>query len=163
MKEIAMATRANKPVPLEPVPFEDEEERPEWWDWNEDGNVCAGEFVRAGSGFTKLGSKQTFIVLKVAGVERTVWLHWEALRGQLRQRYEQCGPLAAGERMVIRRNPNKRTSGDGFDYFDFKVVFPDDPEPDQADLFGVRKAPAEGDESEANEEPSAEGDDSIPF
>jgi hypothetical protein len=164
-----MATRAKKPAP-EPVPVASEEEdgRPQWWDWGEDGDVVAGTFLEAGAGHTQHG-KKPFLVVDVEGTPRTVWCHFDALLSQVREQIEEYGPFKQGERVEIRRTPKQKESANGRSYYPFRLSRPDLPPPDQAALFGVGEKPAEeqGDEPEKAEEPTGRpnnnNDDDIPF
>jgi hypothetical protein len=110
-----------------------------WWDWEADGNVCDGKFVSAGEGFTRQGTKSPFLVLKVDGAERTLWAHHKALRSKIRERIEEHGPIKPGERVIVRRSPDKTTSADGYEYFGYRVEWPGLPQRDQAELFGAEK------------------------
>jgi hypothetical protein len=153
-----MATRAKK-IPPNAVPPEVEPEQQRFWDWEVDGNVCEGVFVSAGAGFTKLGEKSPFLVVKVDDVERTVWAHHKALRSKIRERIEEYGSIEVGERVIVRRSSDKTTSEAGFEYFAYRVEWPDLPQKDQAELFGAGR----------KETPEAGGgggervDDDIPF
>ena len=43
-------------------------EFPSWWDFDSDGKMIEGAFVRAGQGYTAMGQR-AFVVLSVEGVE----------------------------------------------------------------------------------------------
>jgi hypothetical protein len=136
-----MAPRT-KAVPPKPVPPEGDAGR-RYWDWEADGNVADGAFVGAGEGFTAQGKKSPFITLRIDGTERDVWAHNKAMRSKIKERIEEHGPIEPGERVIVRRNPDMRTSEAGFDYYPYSVEFPDLPQKDQADLFGARGHDAE--------------------
>jgi hypothetical protein len=140
---------------------------PAWWDWDsdEDGNTVAGTFVGMGKGFTVHGER-VFVTLEVNGAQRTIWLHWAALLNQFAREVHRRPDkrIHAGERVTVHRL-DKRTSGNGYDYFDFKSEFPDGPEVSQADMLTIPGEPTAADPAKAEAPTDAGGspDDDIPF
>jgi hypothetical protein len=153
-----------KAVP-NPLPPDEEEQQRQWWDFDQDGDEAAGTFIRAGQGHTRLGNKKPFLELEIAGRPRSVWLHHKAAISKIQERIKEHGPIEPGERLVIRRSREKKVSFDGYEYYPYQVDFPDLPQPDQYDLFGVGR---QGDELKAEDKPDGESrggdfDDDIPF
>ena len=137
-------------------------EYPRWWDWDEDGLLVEGTFVRAGTGYTQMGQRP-FVVLNVEGVDRTVWLHHEVLRNQFAREVHRRPDrtIHVGETVRIwQLEPRESMSNAGRSYTDYRVEFPDGPEATQADIFGMPP------EAAVVEHPSGDGapvDDDIPY
>jgi hypothetical protein len=151
------ATKSKPEAPVE-TPVE-APEYPSWWDWDspDDGNTVEGSFVRIDRGFTVMGERP-FVVLDIDGTERTLWLHWEALRNQFAREVHRRPDktIHAGERVKVWRL-GSRTSGAGRDYFDFRTEFPDGPAASQADILSL--PPGEQPAEQPGEPPA----DDVPF
>lgn len=135
---------------------------PAFWDWDEDGDEVEGLFVAIGRGFTQMGER-AFVTLDVGGTERTLWLHWEALRNQFVREVERRPDrmIHRGERVKVRRL-GSRESVNGYTYFDFRSEFFDGPETSQADILGIQTSASETGENQAEQSGTADGDD-VPF
>jgi hypothetical protein len=132
----------------------DESDFPAAWLWETDG-AAEGVFVRMDAGPTAFG-RRPIVVLEVAGVERSVWVNTAALRSKLVEelRRRKARDFNPGERVLIRRGAEKKTSAADRDYWPFFVNFPDAPGSDAAGMLGADDQ--EDDEAE-------EGDGDIPF
>jgi hypothetical protein len=146
---------------------EDEEPSyPESWIFSEHGETVAGTFVKFDRGPTKGFGQKTLVVLDVAGTERTVWLLWDALfnrfRDEVAERAEQT--LVVGERVIIKRLPEKKRSKNDREYIGFEVFFPDRPAPTQEQLWGdLSDSTRPSEQVEAAVESTVEpGDGDIP-
>jgi hypothetical protein len=136
--------------------YVDQSDYPAWWNWDEDGDVVDGTFVRFTRGSSEFGEK-TIAVLSIDGEERSVWLHEAVLfdefkRELLRRPSRELDP---GEHVVVTRLDKRKTADGKRSYRAFGVVFPDRPEPTTSDLFKL-------DEETRPAEKPAE-DDGVPF
>jgi hypothetical protein len=132
---------------------------PSWWDWEEDGKLVEGAFVRAGTGYTVNGTRP-FVVLDVEGTERTIWLHHEVLRNQFAREVQRRPDrtIPAGEWVRIRQlEPRESQTNAGRSYTNYRTDFPEGPEATQADIFGTPP------EASAPEQPEVPVDDDVPF
>jgi hypothetical protein len=140
---------------------------PAWWDWNSDGSVVAGAFLRAGSGYTQQGERP-FVVLDVDDVgQKTVWLHHKVLREEFARevRRRPDKEIHVGERVTIRQLP-KKESGAGYDYVGYRLEFGDTPPPSQPEIFGAVDEPAATNSAPApagSTEARGYDEDGIPF
>jgi hypothetical protein len=148
---------------------------PRYWDWQEDGRRIEGRFVEFGEGVSR-DEWRMFALLEIDNVDgeprepepRTIWFHHEALSSRFFERIRRLGPIEPGERVVIERAEQKVLSGNGYEYFPYRVEFLDAPGLSQEALV-ARYMPAS--KGESREEPGkAEadgdgdpGDDDIPF
>jgi len=135
-----------------------EQDYPRSWIWDEDGDTCAGAFVRFDSGPTKKYGRKAIAILLIDGEERSIWLLETALyngfRDEIMERPERT--LSPGERIVARRGEKKRNAEDTRDYVDYKILFPDRPQPSIAELFELDKEkPEEKTEEESSPKPPA--------
>jgi hypothetical protein len=153
-----MSTRAKKP----PQAAVEPEERPDWWDFDTDGELVVGTFVKAGKGGTRMGGMSPFVVLDLGDeIVKTVWLHHKTLREQFRREVAERGPIKEGERISIKRLGERESSeNEGFTYTNYRTEFLDRSY-SQEEIFGVEKpAESDSDESKSVADP-ADGD--IPF
>lgn len=88
----------------------------------EPGQSIEGRFERLERGHTKNGEDRAIAILTVGEVERSLWLHETALRGQFAEKKPE-----AGERLTITKGAAKRESAGGAWYWPFKVATPDRP------------------------------------
>ena len=116
----------------------DESDFPAYWDWEEDGLTADGTFARMEQGPTQFGTKP-IVILKVDGEERSFWVNTEALRSQLTDELKRrCArSFTAGERMLISRGAEKKTSANDRGYWPFRCRFPDAPQRHDADVLGA--------------------------
>ena len=138
---------------------------PRPWLWGEDGDVAAGTFRRFDAGPTREYGRKPIAVLGIEGEDRSVWLMQDVLynkfRDELADRPEHT--LAIGERVVIERLGEK-VSDSGRTYWNFRVLFPDRPEPSTETLFNLGPPPAGPTElPDAADPPEVAPDDGIPF
>jgi hypothetical protein len=133
----------------------DESDFPAYWDWEKDGLTAEGTFARMEQGPTAYGPRP-IVILEIDGEERSVWVNTDALRSQLADELERraARSFTVGERMIISRGTEKKTSANDRNYWPFKTKYPDAPQRDDADLLG-----AHVDESREEEA----GDDGVPF
>jgi hypothetical protein len=147
-----------------------ESQYPKWWDFNEDGDgsKIAGDFIRAGRGFTQNGEK-TFVVLLVDGIERTVWLHHDVLTNQFaRELHRRTDKrFQVGEQIEITQLGMRDSQNGGSSYMNYGTVFVDGPEVRHEDIFGP---PPDGQQQPQlprgpQQAPAAGGgsDDDVPF
>jgi hypothetical protein len=143
----------------------DQKQYPRSWLFDEDGDVCAGTFVRFDRGPTKGYGKKTIAVLEVTGEERSVWLYQAALYGGFRDEIadRRGHELVAGERVVIERGGMKRNEDGSREYRDFTVYFPDRPQPSTEELFPDLDAPRRVEGPEKTGDDGSDGKDDIPF
>lgn len=146
-----------------PNPEPDDQPRyPRSWTWPDDGNVCAGTYVKFSSGPSNYSDKPTpIIVLTVDGEDRSVWLRYTAqlskVQDEVRQRPGR--DLDVGERVVITHRGQKTSKSSGNPYIDFTVEFPDGPAPSAAGMLGLDDKP-----SPTTDEPELPvAEDDIPF
>jgi hypothetical protein len=134
----------------------DQSDYPAWWNFDEDGDVVDGTFVRFTRGSSEFGEK-TICVLSTDGEERSVWLHEAVLFDEFKRELlrRPSRELDSGEHVVIKRLDKRKTADGKRSYRAFKVVFPDRPEPTTSDLFKL-------DEELGPTEQPAE-DDGVPF
>lgn len=86
------------------------------------GDDITGRYLRLEQGHTKDGESRAIAILEVDDVERSLWLHETALRGQFRELKPEPGELVR-----IVKGAEKRKSGSGFNYWPFRVVAPERP------------------------------------
>jgi hypothetical protein len=144
----------------------EEQQYPRSWLWDEDGDVCAGRFVRFDRGPTKGYGKKTIAVLEVTGEDRSVWLYQTALYGGFRDELvdRPVHELVPGERVVIQRGEMKETEDGSREYRDFTVLFPDRPQPSTEQLFPDLDSPRRVEGPEKTEGGESDGkDDDVPF
>jgi hypothetical protein len=111
------------------------------------GDSVDGTFVRLERGTTRSGEPRAIAVLKVDGVERSLWLHETALRAKFRDLQPE-----SGERITIAKGAEKKQSENGErSYWPF-VVEASDREPEQ---IGWDDHTLAGD--------APEDDDGVPF
>jgi hypothetical protein len=92
----------------------------------EPGDGVDAVFERLERGKTRSGEPRAIAILKVDGVERSLWLHEAALRGKFRDLEPE-----PGERITVAKGAEKRQSADGErSYWPFDVEAPDR-EPEQ--------------------------------
>lgn len=157
-----MATVPETPaVDAAPNGDADAPELPETWLWDEDGDACAGTFVRFDKGATREYGKKLILVLRVGGVERSVWLLQTALYSRIRDEIADRPErkLEAGERVLIHRLPETTTEDGKRTYRPYRAYFPDKPELDVAREFDLDK-PAAKTQAAAD---GSDVDDDIPF
>jgi hypothetical protein len=146
------------PSPTPQEAYLDQADYPAWWNWDEDGDTCAGTYVRFTRGHSEFGEK-AILVLLVAGEERSVWLHEAVLLDELRREVSRrpSRDLDPGEQVVVKRL-EKQTTKDGKRTFrGFRVFFPDQPQPTTSDLLKLDEEP----EAKPEEKPANDGD--VPF
>jgi hypothetical protein len=105
----------------------------------EPGTKLVGEFARLERGSFVDGSgnvvKRPIAIIKIDGVDRSLWLHEKALRGQFAEKRPE-----PGENIVVIKGSQKKVSASGFGYWPFSLELPDRPgegAPDWDDpLFG---------------------------
>jgi hypothetical protein len=155
------------PKPATTLSADEAIDYPKSWIWDEDGDLVEGTFVKFDQGQTKQYGAKVIMVTSVAGVERSVWLTQTVLFNQVRDELGKrpSKTLEPGERVVIRRL-GKKESEAGTSYWNFRTLFPDRPELDAADLFGLE--PEEGlvRYGEGNVDPDGDvkrDDGDIPF
>jgi len=126
-----------------------------------DGEQVSGTFVRFTKGFTRDFGEKTIAVLMVDGVERSIWLTQTVLYGKFRDevRSRANRRIEQGERIGIRRNGKVESEDAMGSYWGFSVGFPDRPELDLEELFGL------DDEKPAvePEKPAELVEDDVPF
>jgi hypothetical protein len=135
---------------------------PRAWMW--DTELADGVYVKADRAPTRDYGEKTVIILQVCGEERSIWLLNDALFNQVRQEISRRPgrKLTPGERVVVQRL-GERESVAGRKYMDFRVHFPDRPDPTPEQLWGDDIA---GKADTAGDEPVADGDKpggDIPF
>jgi hypothetical protein len=132
------------------------EDYPAWWNWDEDGDLCAGTFVRFTQGHSEYGPK-TIVVVSVGGEERSIWLHEAVLFDEFRRELlrRPSRELDPGEQVVVRRLEKKKTADGKRTYCGFRVLFPDQPQPTTSELLKLDEEP--------EAKPPADDDDSVPF
>jgi hypothetical protein len=137
----------------------DPEDYPRWWNWDEDGDLCAGTFVRFTEGFSEYGEK-TIVVLELDGEERSIWLHETVLFDEFRREVlrRPGRELDSGERVVVKRGEKQKTKDGKRTFRGFRVVFPDQPAPTTSDLLKLDEEPQE----KTDEKPAADDGD-LPF
>jgi hypothetical protein len=136
---------------------------PDNWIFDEHGDQVAGKFVRFERGQTKSYGAKPICVLEVDGIERSLWLNTTVLAGKFRDelRDRPTRELEPGERIIVKRL-EKKTAADGkVEYWNFRVLFPDAPQPSTSDLFGLDD---DGPQQPNQEESSVRGpSDDVPF
>jgi hypothetical protein len=149
-----MATKQAQEAYLDP------EDYPRWWDWDEDGDIVSGTFVRFTQGFSEYGER-TVVVLLVDGEERSVWLHQTVLFDEFRREVlrRTSRELDVGEKVVVKRGEKRKTKDDKRTFRSFRVLFPDQPQPTTSDLLKLDEEPQE---KPVDEKP-APGDGDLPF
>jgi hypothetical protein len=154
-------TKTTDQPPAETPPGEAPPEYPPWWDWDENGDAVDGTFVRIDRGYTAMGERP-FVVLAIDGKERTLWLHWEALRNQFAREVHRRSDktIHPGEQVKVWRL-GSRTSGNGREYFDFRTEFPDGPEQSQADI--LPRPPDQASAEQPPDDASAKRAGDVPF
>jgi hypothetical protein len=142
--------------------YTDAADYPRWWNWDEDGDVADGTFVRFTRGRSEFGPKIILVLLIAAhasedGEERSIWMHETALESKFRDELlnRPGRDLDPGERVIIKRGGMQKTLDGKRDYRAFDVRFPDRPEPTTSDLFQF------DDETRPDEKPTE--DDGVPF
>jgi hypothetical protein len=135
----------------------DQSDYPAWWNFDEDGDVADGTFIRFTRGSSEFGEK-TICVLSIDGEERSVWLHEAVLYDEFRRELlrRPTRELDPNEHVVIKRLDKRKTADGKRSYRAFRVVFPDRPERTTNDLFKL-------DEETPTVDKPAEDDDSVPF
>ena len=120
----------------------DDTDYPRSWIWDDDGDLCAGTFVRFDKGRTRDYGSKPIVVLNVEDEERSIWLLQTVLYEEFRRELEDrpTHDLIPGERVVIRRLEEK-TGEAGRRYRPFRVLFPDRPATSTADLFELGPKP----------------------
>jgi hypothetical protein len=88
----------------------------------EPGDDIAGKYQRLERGHTRDGDARAIAVIEVGGTERSLWLHETALRGQFRELKPEPDELVR-----IQKGSEKKKSGNGFNYWPFRVTAPDRP------------------------------------
>ena len=103
------------------------------------------------------------LILDIDGEERSIWLLNEALFNQFRQEIQSRPErkLASGERVVVQRLGKRKSESTGREYVDFRVHFPDRPEPTLEQLWGDDIAADKATDQQAADE--GKTDDGIPF
>ncbi len=122
--------------------YTDAADYPRWWNWDEDGEVADGTFVRFTRGRSEFGPK-VILVLLIAGEERSIWMHETALESKFRDELlnRPSRDLDPGERVAVKRGGMQKTLDGKRDYRAFDVRFPDRPEPTTSDLFKLDEEP----------------------
>jgi hypothetical protein len=138
----------------------DPEDYPAWWNWDEDGDLCAGTFVRFTQGFSEYGNR-TIVVLLVDEVERSIWLHEMVLFDEFRREVlrRESRELDSGENIVIRRLEKQKTKDGKRTFRGFRVLFPDQPQPTTSDLLKLDEEP----QQKPVDEKPAPDDGDLPF
>jgi hypothetical protein len=139
-------------TPTVPKQADEEREFPESWIFDTDGDLVAGQFIRFSEGQTKEYGSKPILVLLVDGAERGIWLSQAVLFNRFRDELQRRASrrLEPGEMVVIERL-DKKTSESGRSYWAFRTAFPDRPEKNEDDLFGLNsrivktEEPAKGD------------------
>lgn len=136
-----------------------------------DGELVDGRFVRFDQGRTEFGVKP-IVILEVDGVERSLWLLHDALFNRVRDELQRRSmpELVLGERIAIRKHPDKTRSKNDRSYQGYDVMFLEAPAPDVERLFNLTGSPPrEPAEPKKESEPtptlsaSADPDADIPF
>ena len=78
----------------------------------EPGDNIDGTYRRLESGRTKDGEDRAIVILEIDGVERSLWLHEKALRGQFRELKPEPGEL-----IHIRKGAEKKKGASGYSYW----------------------------------------------
>jgi hypothetical protein len=135
-----------------------ESDFPRYWDWDDDGLTADGVYEKTDRAPSQYGEK-AILILEINGEQRSVWVNTESLRGKLADELERrnARDFNIGERIVITRAAEKKTSSNDRQYWPFKVDFPDGPKSDAAGLLGANPGGPKPDAGEAT------GDDGIPF
>jgi hypothetical protein len=137
----------------------DTSEHPKAWLWQEDGPVVEGFHVRFDEA-TIDGRIIGIHVLKVDGVERSVWAFHKAFETKVGDELARrpSGDLDTGERVRYERL-EKKESKDGRSYFPYKATFGNTAtyKRKPAEIFKPSAPVDDGDESEGG------ADDDIPF
>jgi hypothetical protein len=134
---------------IDPDPA-NEAEHAKSWIFGDDGLEVSGAYVSMETGSSAFG-RTPVIVLAVDGARRSVWLNTALLRAKFRDELERrrARDFHVGERIVIRRGAEKKTSSADRQYWPFRVEFPDGPQQDAAAILGacgeVDDQPAEDD------------------
>lgn len=137
---------------------------PRSWIWSEDGLVADGTFVKVDQAPTAYGPCG-ILVLRIADEDRSVWANTTALRGKISDELTRRGArnFTVGERIIVERAAEKKTSASGNAYWPFQVSFPDGPETDAAAIFGASPQPATPPAADQDFPASPVADDNIPF
>jgi hypothetical protein len=146
---------------------------PRYWDWEADGRRIEGTFVEFGEGVSR-EEWRMFALLEIDNVDgeprekeqRTIWFHHEALSSKFFERIRRLGAIEPGERIVIERAEEKVLSGNGYEYFPYRVEFPDAPGLSQEALVERYMPESKGQSREEPGKAEADGapeDDGIPF
>jgi hypothetical protein len=120
----------------------DPSDYPRWWNWDEDGDICAGSFVRFTRGHSEYGEK-TIVVLAVEGEERSIWLHETVLFDEFRREllHRPSRELDLGEMVIVKRGEKRKTQDGKRSFRSFRIRFPDRPEPSTSDLLKLDEEP----------------------
>jgi hypothetical protein len=144
-------------------PEDREQEYPESWIWDTDGNYVLGRYVRFSQGPTRDYGRRPILVLDVDGAQRSIWLNGVVLLNRIRDEVatRPSRDLTPGERVSIRRLEKTKGEGGRQGYWKFSVQFPDKPEPSAEEILFAN----DGLTPEGTGQPvlsSSQGDD-IPF
>jgi hypothetical protein len=119
--------------------YSDPSDHPRWWNWDEDGDIAEGTFVRFTRGRSEFGPKIILVLLVGGpfGEERSIWMHERALESKFRDELlnRPSRDLDPFERVIVKRCGMQKTLDGKRDYRAFDVRFPDRPEPTTSDLF----------------------------